>query len=78
MSRRRTALSAQQAAQVNFDAATESRREGIGTVLDVITAQNQLVQSQTNYVQALYTLYTADVALLRAIGHTDAITGGLS
>jgi len=72
------ALSAQQAAQVNFDAATESRREGIGTVLDVITAQNQLVQSQTNYVQALYTLYTADVALLRAIGHTDAITGGLS
>lgn len=71
------ALTAQQAAQINFDAATESRKEGVGTVLDVITAQSQLVQAQTNYVQARYTLYTADVSLLRAVGHADALIGGL-
>lgn len=72
------ALTAQQAAQVSFDAASEARKEGVGTVVDVITAQSQLVQAQTNYVQALYTLYTADVALERAIGHADAILGGMS
>ncbi len=71
------ALAAQQAAQINYEAASESRKEGIGTVVDVITAQSQLVEAQTNYVQALYSLYTADVALQRAVGHAEAITGGI-
>lgn len=70
------ALAAQEAAQVNFDAASQSRKEGIGTVVDVITAQSQLVEAQTNYVQALYTLRNAEVALQRAIGHADQIAGG--
>lgn len=67
------ALTAQEAAQINYDAATESRKEGIGTVVDVITAQSQLVEAQTNYVQALYNLYIADVSLQRAVGRADAI-----
>jgi len=71
------ALAAQQAAQINYEAASESRKEGIGTVVDVITAQSQLVEAQTNYVQALYSLYNADVALQRAVGHAEAIAGGV-
>lgn len=69
------ARAAQEAAQINYDAASESLKEGIGTIVDVITAQSQLVEAQTNYVQALYTLYTADTALQRATGHADLITG---
>jgi outer membrane protein len=64
---------AQQAAQVNYDAAIASRREGVGSIVDVITAQTSLVQAQVNYVQAVYTFYTADAALARAIGQTDHI-----
>lgn len=69
------AAAAQQAAQISYDATLESRKEGIGTVVDVITAQSALVTAQTNYVQALYTLYEADVALQRAVGHADAVGG---
>ncbi len=67
------ALAAQQAAQTNYDAALESRREGVGSLVDVITAQTSLVQAQTNYVQAIYTFYGADAALARAIGQADRI-----
>lgn len=69
------ARAAQEAAQINYDAASESLKEGIGTIVDVITAQSQLVEAQTNYVQALYTLYSADTALQRATGHADLIAG---
>lgn len=67
------AKTAQEAAQVNYDAAIESRKEGIGTVVDVITAQSQLVEAQTNYIKALFDLKIADVSLQRAIGNADAI-----
>jgi TolA-binding protein len=67
------ALAAQQAAQINYEAALESRREGIGSIVDVITAQTLLVQAQTSYVQAIYTFYGADAALARAIGQAERI-----
>ncbi|MES2464614.1 MAG: TolC family protein [Armatimonadota bacterium] len=67
------AFAAQQAAQINYEAALESRREGIGSIVDVITAQTSLVQAQTNYVQAIYTFYGADAALARAIGQAERI-----
>lgn len=66
-------FAAQQAAQINYDAALESRREGVGSVVDVITAQTALVQAQTNYVRAIYTFYGADAALARAIGQAERI-----
>jgi outer membrane protein len=64
----RTALAA---AQENYAAASESQREGAGTILDVITAQNLLVTSETNAVQAIYDYYDADARLQRAIGSND-------
>ncbi len=69
------ALTALTAAEINYKSASESRKEGIGTVVDVITAQAQLVQAQTNYVQALYTLYTADVSLQKSIGNAESLLG---
>ena len=60
------------AAQVNYDAAIASRKEGIGTVLDITTAQATLTQAQSQYVTAVYNFYIADAQLQRAIGRNDA------
>ena len=60
------------AAQVNYDVAVESRKEGIGTVLDITTAQATLTQAQSQYVTAVYNFYIADAQLQRAIGRNDA------
>lgn len=67
------AAAAQQAAQINYEAALESRREGVGSIVDVITAQTALVTAQTNYVQAIYNFYGADARLARAIGRADRV-----
>ena len=66
------AQSAVTAAQVNYDAAIASRKEGIGTVLDITTAQATLTQAQSQYVQAVYNFYIADAQLQRAVGSNDA------
>jgi outer membrane protein TolC len=71
----RLAQAAVQAAQVNYDAALASRREGIDTVLDVTTAQATLTQAQVQYVTAIYSFYSADAALRRAIGTNDVAAG---
>jgi outer membrane protein len=65
------AQSAVTAAQVNYDAVIASRREGIGTVLDVTTAQATLTQAQNQFVTAVYNSYIADAQLQRAIGRND-------
>jgi outer membrane protein TolC len=64
---------AQRAAQLNYEAALESRREGVGSIIDVIQAQTLLVQAETNYVQAIYDFYGADARLARAVGQADRI-----
>ena len=69
------AEAAQRAAQINYDAAIAARREGVGNITDVITAQTSLVQAQTNYVQAIYNFYTADAQLAKAVGLADRISG---
>ncbi len=75
-SRVQAALAAVRAAQENYDAATASRKEGAGSILDVITAQNALVVAETNQVQAIYDYYTADANLKRALGENDVFAGG--
>lgn len=60
------------AAQVNYDAVIASRKEGIGTVLDITTAQATLTQAQSQYVTAVYNFYIADAQLQRATGRNDA------
>jgi outer membrane protein len=56
------------AAQRNFDAAQESLREGVGTIVEVLTAQLALVTAETNLVQATYDAAVADLQLRLATG----------
>ncbi len=67
----RLAQAAVTAAQVNYDAVVAARREGIGTVLDITTAQATLTQAQNGYVTAVYNFYIADAQLQRAVGGND-------
>nr|CAA9288908.1 hypothetical protein AVDCRST_MAG63-4191 [uncultured Armatimonadetes bacterium] len=67
------AEAAQRAAQVNYEAAIESRREGLGTIVDVITAQTQLAEAQSAFVQAVYDFYQGDARLARAVGQADRL-----
>lgn len=67
----RLALAAVTAAQVNYNAALEARRAGVGTLLDITTAQATLTQAQNQYVSAVYNFYIADAQLLRAVGRND-------
>jgi outer membrane protein len=70
------AQSALDAARENYNSATQSQKEGVGTILDVITAENSLVTAETNAVQAIYDFYTADARLKRAIGANDPYSVG--
>ncbi|MDX1934962.1 MAG: TolC family protein [Capsulimonadales bacterium] len=63
-----------QAARINYEAAILSRKEGVGSIVDVITAQTALVQAETNYVQAIYNFYAADARLARAVGQAEKIS----
>ncbi len=72
----RATQSALRASQENYNAARESQKEGAGTIIDVITAQTQLVTAETNAVQALYDFYIADARFRRAIGENDPYLGG--
>ena len=60
------------AANENYDAALGSQQAGVGTILDVITAQATLQQAQNQFVTAVYNFYIADAQLVRAIGRNDA------
>jgi outer membrane protein len=71
LERTRLAQAAIAAAQASFDAATARRQAGVGTVLDITTAQVTLTQAQNQYVTAVYDFYTADARLRRAIGQND-------
>lgn len=70
-SRITAAQSALTASRSNYDAATQSRTEGVGTILDVITAENSLITAETNAVQAIYDFYSADARLQRSVGAND-------
>ena len=60
------------AANENYLAALGSQQAGVGTILDVITAQATLQQAQNQFVTAIYNFYISDAQLQRAIGRNDA------
>lgn len=65
------AQAAVQAAQVNYNSAVAGRKVGVGTILDVITAEQTLTQAQDQYVSAIYNFYIADANLQKAIGRNE-------
>lgn len=73
LSRRRVDASstAKLAAELNFQVAQEKQKQGLVNILELITAQVQLTNAQSSYVQALYDYYIADASLQRNIGVND-------
>ncbi|HEV2471350.1 MAG TPA: TolC family protein, partial [Chthonomonadales bacterium] len=65
------ANTAVQAAQANYDAALGKQQQGQINVLDVVTAEQQLLTAQVNQVAALFNYYIADAQLQRSIGVND-------
>ncbi len=57
-----------QAGQINYNSAVASREAGVGTVLEITTAEATLTQAQSQYVTAIYNYYIADSNLRRAAG----------
>jgi len=68
--RLKAAQEAIDAAKQNFDAAAESQKLGVGTVVDVITAQASLATAESDYVQALYDYDTSVVQLRLVTGQS--------
>ena len=59
------------ASQLNYQAALERQKNGLINILDVITAQAQLINAQVSYVNAIYDFYINDAQLTRNIGLND-------
>lgn len=64
------ATAALEAAQRNYDAAFESRKEGAGDLLEVLTAQVSLTTAESNMIAAQYDLLTSRVRLRLVTGQT--------
>jgi outer membrane protein TolC len=62
------AKAAVDSAQTSYDSALASRKEGVNTYLDVMTAENSLTSAQAEYVADFYTYYNADATLQKALG----------
>lgn len=58
------------AARENYAAASESQKLGVGTIVDVITAQASLATAESDYVQALYDYETSVVELRLVTGQS--------
>lgn len=60
-----------QSARVSLNAANAQYRVGVATVVDIVTAEANLAQAQTDYVSALYGLRTAEENYNFAVGVSD-------
>lgn len=68
LEREQLALAGVELAKENLRVARISYREGVGVMLDVITAQNNLQQAQNNLVTARFDLNIRRAALYQALG----------
>lgn len=59
-----------QAAQKNYEAAVGSQAAGASNVVEVAIAQSSLVTAESNYIQAIYDYFIADVRLRLVTGST--------
>ena len=58
-------------AQNIFDISEIKYKEGVGSSLEVVNADNELKQAQTNYFNALFDAVIAKIDLTRAVGKRD-------
>lgn len=66
------AIAAREAAQLNYEAAVESQKQGAEgtTVITVLTAQVSLVTAELNYVEAVYDYLISEMRLRLAVGES--------
>jgi len=64
-----------EAAQKNYDAQKERYNQGLGTTLDVLNAEVQVLTAQSNEVQARYDYYIAIAQVDYSVGNTSAGAG---
>lgn len=57
-----------EAAQLNYKAAFESRQEGAGELIEVLTAQVSLTTAESNYIEAYYDTLISQVRLMLVTG----------
>jgi outer membrane protein len=57
-----------EAAKINYQAAFDSRQEGAGDLIEVLTAQVSLTTAESNYIEAYYDTLTSRVRLLLVTG----------
>ncbi|MDI9638950.1 TolC family protein [Kamptonema cortianum] len=62
------ATAALEAAKMNYEAAIASRQEGVGTLIEVLTAQVSLTTAESNIVEATFDLMISDVRLKLVTG----------
>ncbi|MEX2242865.1 MAG: TolC family protein [Fimbriimonadaceae bacterium] len=62
------ASAAREAARLNFQAAFESRQEGAGDLIEVLTAQVSLATAESNYIEAYYDTLISRVQLMLVTG----------
>ena len=61
-------------AQASYDLALGRYKAGVGTILDLLTAQSALASAKQQYIQSLYNWYITKASLAKAMGSLDFST----
>ncbi|QIR75339.1 TolC family protein [Sulfurospirillum diekertiae] len=61
-------------AQASYDLALGRYKAGVGTILDLLSAQSALASAKQQYIQSLYNWYITKASLAKAMGSLDFST----
>ena len=70
----RTSIDLVASAQASYDLALGRYKAGVGTILDLLTAQSALASAKQQYIQSLYNWYITKASLAKAMGSLDFST----
>ena len=67
----RTSADLVASAQASYDLALGRYKAGVGTILDLLSAQSALASAKQQHIQALYTWYISKATLAKSMGSLD-------
>ena len=70
----RTSIDLVASAQASYDLALGRYKAGVGTILDLLSAQSALASAKQQYIQSLYNWYITKASLAKAMGSLDFST----
>ena len=70
----RTSADLVASAQASYDLALGRYKAGVGTILDLLSAQSALASAKQQHIQSLYTWYITKASLAKAMGTLDFST----